>query len=162
MPHIYNAQVMRQRLLQKTPAPRAELNLHHEFMTWHDAHVPHEKKKEPSRKNGTHEKTTRPHRVRGLGSVCLSVCARRSPTSVLRDAVALGAEAADARAALVSWRIARKGVRKGVRKGRWWSRSDEEPSGLCGEPSPNCTVCPASHFTPSCVCNLSSASCAPT
>ena len=84
---------------------------------------------------------------------------------LLRDAVALSAEAADARAARFSWRIARKGRRKGGRKGCWWSRCDEEPSGLCGKHSPNCTVCrlPWPCFTNHPVlCNVSSASCAPT
>ena len=88
MPHIYNAQEMRQRLLQKTPAPRAELNLHHEFITWHDAHVPHEKKKEPSRKNGTHEKTTSTdQRPRPRLRLCLSICLRppRTAAALLRS-----------------------------------------------------------------------------
>ena len=77
----------------------------------------------------------------------------RTSVDLLRDAVALSAEAADARAARFSWRIARKGRRKGGRKGCWWSRCDEEPSGFCGELAPIApfadSLGPASQITPS-------------
>ena len=160
MPHIYNAQEMRQRLLQKTPAPRAELNLHHEFITWHDAHVPHEKKKEPSRKNGTHEKTTSTdQRPRPRLRLCLSICLRPPRTA----AALLRSSAMQSRSALKLLMLALlssagalpgKASGKASGKGAGGPGATKSPAASAVSRAPIApfadSLGPASHITPSC------------